>query len=548
MYVCLWISFCYECFSFDYLIIVYICRPIRPSVGSSKHHIRSSRSSSTSNHIDSDNISTKRGSSIAARPIHFDELTLNKFKKIAMSMISALCILRHEGIIHGDIKLENVFINSKDHPSSSCSSINANGNGNGNGLSSSSSTVNATASGKNTIKLNHDDSQYQQQSESSHNIHHQTHTTSNSSSSSSISNSHKRSRVLSDQYDSAISESKSGLAFSSPSNHNTKPISSPTTGYTAPSSSSSSSSYIPTEQYTHSHTSTLSWVPSKHSLSDLPTDFEVLLGDFGNAIHISEASQYHTDFELQSLPYRAPEVLIGHPFSTQIDMWSVGVALVELCSGQPLFVATSREELCAQIGELIAPWPQQRFAGGRYSSILRSHVSASSSQSSAQSPMVSTIVSAATTTATTSHDSASKSQYQSSPVNLSIAPSLSSSSQVASSLVSSFTLPSPSHHLVCIRKLFDQFGVQNVTDDMVDFIGELLQLHPDNRMTPYDALQHPFLLNSQSYQVPISLFHLEYMYGSQVQSQSNLQFVAKKKENAALVSLGRLRKSFSSKR
>ena len=86
----------------------------------------------------------------------------------------------------------------------------------------------------------------------------------------------------------------------------------------------------------------------------------------------------------------------------------------------------------------------------------------------------------------------------------------------------------------------------HVPDDMIDFIGELLQLHPDCRITPFEALQHPFLLSSHSYQVPISLFQLEHVFGSQAQTQSNLQFVAKKKENAALASLGRLRKSFGS--
>jgi serine/threonine protein kinase len=39
---------------------------------------------------------------------------------------------------------------------------------------------------------------------------------------------------------------------------------------------------------------------------------------------------YHDDFEVQSLCYRAPEVLLGRPFGAPIDMWSLGCVLAEL--------------------------------------------------------------------------------------------------------------------------------------------------------------------------------------------------------------------------
>ena len=42
-----------------------------------------------------------------------------KIQKIALSLCSALCILRKEGIIHADIKPENIFINWDDSSSSS---------------------------------------------------------------------------------------------------------------------------------------------------------------------------------------------------------------------------------------------------------------------------------------------------------------------------------------------------------------------------------------------------------------------------------------------
>ena len=66
----------------------------------------------------------------------------------------------------------------------------------------------------------------------------------------------------------------------------------------------------------------------------------VKLADFGNAMNATEedTAMYYGSFELQSLWYRAPEVILGLPFSCAIDMWSAGCVLAELYLGEPLFV------------------------------------------------------------------------------------------------------------------------------------------------------------------------------------------------------------------
>lgn len=52
--------------------------------------------------------------------------------------------------------------------------------------------------------------------------------------------------------------------------------------------------------------------------------------DFGNATNKKDLKEYADNFELQSLGYRAPEVLMGdRTFSEKIDIWSVGVVLLE---------------------------------------------------------------------------------------------------------------------------------------------------------------------------------------------------------------------------
>lgn len=68
--------------------------------------------------------------------------------------------------------------------------------------------------------------------------------------------------------------------------------------------------------------------------------------DFGNALFEDYAAHYYDDFEIQALCYRAPEVLAGVPFGCAIDMWSVGVVLLELWLGENIFrTATDRSQV-----------------------------------------------------------------------------------------------------------------------------------------------------------------------------------------------------------
>uniref|UniRef100_A0A060T123 ARAD1C17072p n=1 Tax=Blastobotrys adeninivorans TaxID=409370 RepID=A0A060T123_BLAAD len=58
---------------------------------------------------------------------------------------------------------------------------------------------------------------------------------------------------------------------------------------------------------------------------------KIRLIDFGNAALLSHLDAYHGDYEIQSMGYRAPEVLLGdQSFNEKIDLWSTGVVLLEL--------------------------------------------------------------------------------------------------------------------------------------------------------------------------------------------------------------------------
>jgi len=73
------------------------------------------------------------------------------------------------------------------------------------------------------------------------------------------------------------------------------------------------------------------------------------------------------DPEVQSLQYRAPEVVRGGPYGRPIDAWSTGCILAECALRRPLFACGSPEELAAVVEEALgegANPEQSRRAGG----------------------------------------------------------------------------------------------------------------------------------------------------------------------------------------
>ncbi|XP_077424337.1 homeodomain-interacting protein kinase 1-like [Vanacampus margaritifer] len=61
---------------------------------------------------------------------------------------------------------------------------------------------------------------------------------------------------------------------------------------------------------------------------------KVKLADFGLAKNVSDIMPGDC---VQTLWYRAPEVILGIPFNETVDVWSLGLVAVELATGQPLY-------------------------------------------------------------------------------------------------------------------------------------------------------------------------------------------------------------------
>lgn len=85
-------------------------------------------------------------------------------------------------------------------------------------------------------------------------------------------------------------------------------------------------------------------------------DGHIKLADFGLA------KTY--DFEMKltavvvTLWYRAPEVLLGLPYATPVDMWSVGCIIAELFSLNPIFCGSSEVDQLFKIFKILGKPPQ----------------------------------------------------------------------------------------------------------------------------------------------------------------------------------------------
>ncbi|KAF3492244.1 CMGC/DYRK/YAK protein kinase [Arthroderma uncinatum] len=83
--------------------------------------------------------------------------------------------------------------------------------------------------------------------------------------------------------------------------------------------------------------------------------------DFGSAC--DERQTVYT--YIQSRFYRSPEVLLGLPYSSAIDMWSLGCIVVELFLGLPLFPGSSEYNQISRITEMLGLPPTWMLENGK---------------------------------------------------------------------------------------------------------------------------------------------------------------------------------------
>lgn len=85
-----------------------------------------------------------------------------------------------------------------------------------------------------------------------------------------------------------------------------------------------------------------------YAVVDSPA-YRIKVIDFGSSCH--QSTKIYT--YVQSRFYRSPEIILGIPYTTAIDMWSLGCILAELHTGYPLFPGENEQEQLACMMELL---------------------------------------------------------------------------------------------------------------------------------------------------------------------------------------------------
>jgi serine/threonine protein kinase len=159
------------------------------------------------------------------------------------------------------------------------------------------------------------------------------------------------------------------------------------------------------------------------------TKSRIKIIDFGLGCIIGDKTTLYT----QSRYYRAPEVLLGLPYSTPVDMWSVGCILYEIYTGKALFPGLDYEDQIKLIDSIRGPIPQDMLDNKKPIKTLKKYEE---------------------------DDQVEK------PDNL------------------------QSYPAITLEELVD--FKQDCTPDFVDLLKQILEIDPNKRIKPKDALAHKF--------------------------------------------------------
>ena len=82
--------------------------------------------------------------------------------------------------------------------------------------------------------------------------------------------------------------------------------------------------------------------------------------DVGSSVFFHDNLQFY----VQSRNYRAPEVILGCPYTEKIDIWSLGCIIAELFIKEMLFNGDCVTAILANIQGLRGPWPSWMLERG----------------------------------------------------------------------------------------------------------------------------------------------------------------------------------------
>ena len=181
---------------------------------------------------------------------------------------------------------------------------------------------------------------------------------------------------------------------------------------------------------------------------------------------------------IQSRFYRSPEVMLGLPYSVAIDMWSLGCVLVEMHTGEPLFGGVDQYDQMKRLVDILGLPPSSMLHAAP--AVSRDNFfELTSNPSSLQSS--STWRFKAPAPGTSSSSSSSSSTPSNLPSSASPYAKLADILGVATGGPSGRRANDPGHTVPHYQAF-------------LDLILKMLHFDPAMRITPTEALRHPFLL------------------------------------------------------
>lgn len=192
-----------------------------------------------------------------------------------------------------------------------------------------------------------------------------------------------------------------------------------------------------------------------------PKTGRVKLIDFGSACFKRKAVYTY----IQSRFYRSPEVVVGYGYTEAVDMWSLGCVAAELFLGLPLFPAASEFDLLERITATIGPLPRSMLINSRNTSVYYTFEDLTVHRN----PRLLTL-----------------DEFQS----LNMKKAAKGKQYFKHTLLRDIVLNAPFKAELSEAEKLAQVAQR---EGFVDFLEGMLHLDPSCRMTPSEALAHPYI-------------------------------------------------------
>ncbi|MCJ1472732.1 dual specificity protein kinase yak1 [Lambiella insularis] len=229
--------------------------------------------------------------------------------------------------------------------------------------------------------------------------------------------------------------------------------------------------------------------------------------DFGSAC--DERQTVYT--YIQSRFYRSPEVLLGLPYSSAIDMWSLGCIVVELFLGLPLFPGSSEYNQVSRITEMLGLPPTWMLEMGKQSGEFFEKT----------------------------HDEFGRRTYRLKSMEQ-YSREHSTKEQPSKKYFQAITLPEIIRSYSMPRKNMKQNEIDREMNNrlaFIDFVRGLLNINPLERWSPQQAKLHPFITQAKFTQPFIPPMNLKTSLNKSpapgVQQQQQAEALSKQRAQAA---------------